>query len=508
MNTMEDQLRAALKEAAEEITPYSVPPLRLNRARRLGLPGFGEHRRWAAWLAPLAAAAAVAAVIIASAAVFGTIGSGTQPTAPLGPAGLPPYYVALRFSSHNRCCQAGQPLLPKTYAVVVSTATGAVLATIAPPGPDATFVGVSGAADDRRFVLGVQQYGSYAPTRFYLLRITPLSPRPIRTIAPTGSANPLRTIPPTGSPSPYIPTGSPSPYTPTASPSPFRTIRPTGSPGPFSSPTPSSSPGPFSSHTPGGSPEPFGSPSTGGSFRPTLVLTRLSPLRVPPDQAGLMGFALSPQGTSLAVLDDAGLRVVNLATGAQRTWNRPSCFAGSLIGGTTTDATLSWASDGQRLATVCSSRPIGVWLLDTTATGGNLVKDSQPLVRGPALGRFGVPPWERALLTGDGRTVVGVLVVDDPQRPVALSPIQELAEFSARTGKLLRVLNRMPVWNFVDFEQVLWAGPSGRALIVANTTPYRGPRRAYFLLNNAGVLTGHHFAPLPHWSLDTLAAAW
>jgi hypothetical protein len=501
MNTMEDRLRAALEETAEEITPYSVPPLRLNRARRLGLPGFGDRHRWAAWLAPLAAAAAVAAVIIAATAVSGTIGRGRGPTAVTpGTAGLPPYYVALRFSSRNSCCRADQPLLPKTYAVVASTATGTVLATIAPPGPDATFVGVTGAADDRRFVLGVQQYGSTSPTRFYLLRITPLGPSPLRTIAPTGSPHPLRTIAPTGTPSPYIPTGSPSP---------FRTIRPTGSPGPFNSPTPSGSLSPVSSSSPSGSTGPFGSASPGSSFSPIFLLPQLSPLRIPPDQAELMGFALSPQGTSLAVLDTAGLHVVNLATGAQRTWDRPrSCFSGSFIGGATTDAMLSWAADGQRLATVCSSRPVGAWLLATTAPGGNLVKDSQPLVPGPALGRFGVPPWHRVLLTGDARTVVGVLQVPDPHRPVALSPIQELAEFSASTGKLLRVLNRMPVWNFVDFEQVLWASPSGHSLLVSDTVPYRGGRRAFFLLNDAGVLTGHRFTPLPHWSLDTLAAAW
>jgi hypothetical protein len=75
-------------------------------------------------------------------------------------------------------------------------------------------------------------------------------------------------------------------------------------------------------------------------------------------------------------------------------------------------------------------------------------------------------------------------------------------------GNLLRVINRMPVWNWVDFEQVLWASPSGHTLLVSDTKPYHGGRRAFFLLNDAGLLTGHHFTPLPHWSLDTMAAAW
>jgi hypothetical protein len=499
MNTLEDRLRAALEETAEEISPHSVPPLRLNRARRLGLPGFADRNRWSAWLAPLAAAAAVAAVIIASTAIFSTIGSGQAPAVVPGPSGLPPYYVALRFSSQNSCCRGNQPLLPRTHAVVVSTATGAVLASIPPPAPDDTFVGVTGAANDRTFVLGVQQYGSLAPTRFYQLRITPLSPSPLRTIAPTGT------------PGPYHPSGSPTSLrtiAPTGSPSPFSSATPSASPIPTSSPNPSGSPGAYSSPTRSGSSKLFGSSSPGGSFSPALVLTRLRPLHVPPDTNQLMNFALSPQGTSLAVIDTAGLHVIKLATGAQRTWDGPGCFAGSLLGGANTGAKLSWAADGWRLAIACDAHPLGVWLLDTTAPGSNLVRDSQRLVRGPALGPNGQMPWDGVLLTTDARTVVGVLEVHDPHRPVALSPIQELTQFSARTGKLLRVLNRMPVWNFVDFEQVLWASPSGHSLLVSDTVPYQGRRRAFFLLNDAGVLTGHHFTPLPRWSLDTMAAAW
>ena len=64
MNTLEDTLRTALDETGAEITPQSVPPLRLHDGwRRPGRPGIGSRRRWPAWLAPLAAAAAVAVVI-------------------------------------------------------------------------------------------------------------------------------------------------------------------------------------------------------------------------------------------------------------------------------------------------------------------------------------------------------------------------------------------------------------------------------------------------------------
>ena len=63
------------------------------------------------------------------------------------------------------------------------------------------------------------------------------------------------------------------------------------------------------------------------------------------------------------------------------------------------------------------------------------------------------------------------------------------------------------MWNYTDDEQVLWASPTGHTLLVANTKPYPGRRRAFFLLGHAGLLTGHRFTPLP-WFTGTLAAAW
>ena len=44
MNTVEDRLRTALRETAGEVTPQSVPPLRLHRppGRRRGMAGMGS----------------------------------------------------------------------------------------------------------------------------------------------------------------------------------------------------------------------------------------------------------------------------------------------------------------------------------------------------------------------------------------------------------------------------------------------------------------------------------
>jgi hypothetical protein len=195
MNTVEDKLKTALWQTGEEISPHSVPPLRLHGARRTGGPRVGGSRRWLTRLTPLAAAASVAAVVAASLAVSGTFQGRTQRAgeaagqaqgapagqahgAPAGqahgaPAGsaaalhdVPPYYVDL----------VGMPW--SLSAEVRATTTGAVLATIRPPRPFGIFNWVSGASDDRTFVLAAQRYwpkdpGASTPLKFFRLRFNP-----------------------------------------------------------------------------------------------------------------------------------------------------------------------------------------------------------------------------------------------------------------------------------------------------------------------------------------------
>jgi hypothetical protein len=161
MNTVEDKVRMALRETGEEIRPHTVPPLRLRGTRRTRLPGIPG--RWGTWLAPLAAAAAVAAVVAASLAISTTFhghnrgtGPATAPRwngSPLGPRSalhkVPPYFVELPADT--------RPYVPQT-ATVRSTVTGRVLATVSPPQPYKVFTFVSGAADDRTFVLAAQRW--------------------------------------------------------------------------------------------------------------------------------------------------------------------------------------------------------------------------------------------------------------------------------------------------------------------------------------------------------------
>jgi hypothetical protein len=159
MNMIEDKVRMALRETGEEISPHSVPPLQLRDTRRHArLPRISG--RWGTWLTPLAAAAAVAAVIAASLAISATFhghGTGPAPTAsshgsPAGGKGLlhmaPPYFVQLTDLTQAQAQQA----------VVRSTVTGHTLATVTPPRPYNIFTWVSGAADDRTFVLTAQRW--------------------------------------------------------------------------------------------------------------------------------------------------------------------------------------------------------------------------------------------------------------------------------------------------------------------------------------------------------------
>ena len=65
MNTLEDRMRRALRETAEDISRTDVPPLRLPDGTGRGRLARG-WRGWPSWLTPLAAAAAVAAVLAAT----------------------------------------------------------------------------------------------------------------------------------------------------------------------------------------------------------------------------------------------------------------------------------------------------------------------------------------------------------------------------------------------------------------------------------------------------------
>jgi hypothetical protein len=178
MSMLEDRVRRALRETAEEITPLDVPPLRLSDgagrgpAGRRWLARSRRTRSWPGWLTPLAAAAAVAAVLAASLALTGTLPGHRpahrgQPARPL--PGVPRYYVVLAPTPHGAWPQ---------QAEVRATATSQTVATLAVPAPYNVFIMVAAAADVGRYVLAaqrtkVQQEGNVkiaepaGPVRFY-----------------------------------------------------------------------------------------------------------------------------------------------------------------------------------------------------------------------------------------------------------------------------------------------------------------------------------------------------
>jgi len=180
--TLDDKLRAALRETARDI-PDTPPPLDLSQRRAHDGRTNRDHasRRWISWAAPLAAAAVVLAVVAGSLAVTGHF-SRHQASPAADYSGVPPYYVALTIRGNYPSPAA----VDSTAAEVRATATGAVLARIAVPRPYVHFAGVTAAADDRTFILVAEEKNIppdqaaryYPPSRFFLLRIDPAASSP------------------------------------------------------------------------------------------------------------------------------------------------------------------------------------------------------------------------------------------------------------------------------------------------------------------------------------------
>ncbi len=182
MNTIEGRIRAATHAAANTVPPDGVPPLDLPghvvpvRRRRgwavlagRGPTGGGPAGGgWAAgegqrsrWVAPVAAAVAVVVVAVAASVIAGR-GTAAGPTAGQESAAdstyvaelvksgqIPPYYL-------DGTGTGSDSINGSAYVVVRATATGKALGTIRPSVPGDGIMGVTGAADDRTFILDEQ----------------------------------------------------------------------------------------------------------------------------------------------------------------------------------------------------------------------------------------------------------------------------------------------------------------------------------------------------------------
>jgi len=206
-------------------------------------------------------------------------------------------------------------------------------------------------------------------------------------------------------------------------------------------------------------------------------LTELAP--APARDETTEGIALSPDGKLLAVSmmrSTPGnyaptIQVLNLATGAIRTWTVPTRNYPYLIGPP------SWA-DGSRVIAFTwlrstqsglMSAPRGIRLLDITAPGGNLLAGTLIVPNGVVAAGSLVS----ALITPDGRDVIVVTWRDLTPRASTHTVVVQVAELQASTGRLVRLLRtqtaRYDQVNVVTVEDslaVLSLGSQGRYALV------------------------------------------
>jgi hypothetical protein len=483
--------RSSLERAAL-VPPHGLAPLHLNDGRGAVDPGrVPGRRRWRGWLAPVAAAVAVATAVAVSVAISGTVGrhQARKPAASASAfAQVPRFFVAL---TGKTLPDQGQ------RAVVVATATGAVLGRVTPPWPHSLFTWVAAAGNDRTFVLAVQH-----------------------------------AVPVAGWPA----------------------------------------------HFSGAGPAKFYRLVLGRSGRPGP----LTALPAPPVTGDINGFALSPDGSKLAVTvlpplhlrqgrppppRGSRLRVFTLATGAERDWVLPGI---GWIGDTKPSAqSLSWADDDRTLLVqerLGQGGPIAeLRLLDTSGPGGSLPAASKrvPIPSADISGYVENPPLALGgplLITGDGTKIVGttgtlvsqgssiltsrqatyldlhrqcgasidgftkqnghftgVRYIHYRKTASCLKLIQErdqyfrrniapkadhttlptsditITEISVQTGKPVLVLGQRQVPG-VASQWVLWTNATGTAMIVAGPGPQTTQRSQQTVL---AVQVGNTFTPLP-----------
>ena len=425
MTPLEDKLRAAIQATAEEI-PADPPPLRLGspglipRRRPRFRPGasrfrpgasrfrpgasrFGPGRRgWNTWLAPLAAAVLVVAVVLGSLAVTRS-GSGTAtPATPPGLAGLPPYYVTLS-------APPGQSGIIRSAAQVRSTATGAVLATIAAPKPYVGFTAVTAAADDRTFVLDAQgasfsmdrvrqlnsqhpgsvEYGR--PFRLFVLHIDP-DPKS------HSSRVSLRALPAS-----FVPAGQ-----------------------------------------------------------------GIGNMALSPDGTSLA--AASPDGSEHGY--DMQLIVFNLVTGTRRVWGFASAdeiyMPPAMLGGLSWTADgqhIAFTGPG------ASAGSSVLRLLDTSDPGPNALAASKPIPT-PAAITHTDEDLTTAIITPDGRTAVFATAVTTRDGQEMLVR-RRILKVSVATGQVTGILGtpKSLAGKPLDFELILYSNATGSVLVVSYAQP-------------------------------------
>ena len=296
------------------------------------------------------------------------------------------------------------------------------------------------------------------------------------------------------------------------------------------------------------------------AFDPATHTAKLARLAVPETipSAQLAGMTVSPDGTRLALDLRQSIQVVNVATGAVRSWtwpgggwignNKPigqifswttggttlafqqrnggggalslsflAAVAGTLAAAVLTGIIvtryvrlrhadlLAWTIAASAITIALAAHTLGAYrdlapgatnirLLNTNAPGTSLASSTIVLTF-PSGGAFGL----NTLLTPDGTRIV------------TATP-QGITEFSARTGTPILSEDQFSANQFpaggpqeVDQQTVLWAGPGGQALVVSDP---RGKPTPYGPDTILGVLTGNKFTPIPNGTYQSVQIAW
>ncbi|HEX2744583.1 MAG TPA: hypothetical protein VHN16_09300 [Streptosporangiaceae bacterium] len=213
------------------------------------------------------------------------------------------------------------------------------------------------------------------------------------------------------------------------------------------------------------------------------------------------GIALSPDGKLLAVSlmnEDspadsvAALQVLDLATGAIRTWTAPAHSV--YIPGPP-----SWA-DGSRVIAFTWLRstqsglmaaPRGIQLLDTAAPGDNLAAGTVIVPSGVVAAGSVVS----ALITPDGRDVIVVTWRDLTPHASTHTVVVQFAELQASTGRLVRLLRTQT--ERYDFAHAITVEDSLGVLSLSSQGRYALVQGTQFGWLDVGGPDPGRFAPLP-----------
>jgi hypothetical protein len=239
-------------------------------------------------------------------------------------------------------------------------------------------------------------------------------------------------------------------------------------------------------------------------------LTRLAVPAIP-NGTVVSGLALSPDGSRLAVGVDSGgwpqsrlmeIMTYTLATGAFRSWttsgltgaDAPFGFTGSGVDGA---QSISWTADSRTLAFgVENATFVGVRLLDTAASGTNLIADSRLAVTlrnfrelGARLRNAAPPYYFVSCITDAMISADGSAIVCGYSTTIAKTTTMGFAQYSTATGKLDDVVGLVHFRGEAPLSiSLYWVNSTGTIAIGTSETAAGG---------RVGVMNGDAFTPLP-----------